>query len=179
MDPTNYLKRKSPMFGKRPIVISLFLLFVALLIVACGSDEPAADMEEMAMDEGDEVEEMAMGDAPEGLDTATSKMSQEGLFHVSVNSDLDPLALNEIHSWTIHVATADGEAVEGAEITVDGGMPEHNHGFPTAPEITEELGDGDYLLEGVKFSMAGWWELKLAIAAGDQADNITFNLVLP
>ena len=58
-------------------------------------------------------------------------------------------------------------------------MPEHNHGFPTAPEITEELGGGDYLLDGVKFSMAGLWELKLAIADGDQVDEITFNLVLP
>jgi hypothetical protein len=57
-------------------------------------------------------------------------------------------------------------------------MPEHNHGFPTEPEITEASG-GDYLLEGVKFSMAGWWELKLDITAGDQSDTVTFNVVLP
>jgi hypothetical protein len=89
------------------------------------------------------------------------------------------LILNEIHSWTVHVETADGEAVENAEIAVDGGMPEHNHGFPTAPEITEEIGGGEYLLEGVKFSMAGWWELKLDITAGGQSESVTFNIVLP
>ncbi|HCB50857.1 MAG TPA: hypothetical protein DEP47_15400 [Chloroflexi bacterium] len=87
--------------------------------------------------------------------------------------------MNEIHSWTIHLETPDGQAVENAQIAVDGGMPQHNHGFPTAPEVTEELGGGDYLLEGVKFNMAGWWELKLAISAGDQTDDVTFNLVLP
>jgi hypothetical protein len=134
---------------------------------------------EDAPDDVEEMDGMAMGGAPEGLDTSTTKMTDDGLFHVSVTSNLDPLTLNEIHSWTVHVETPDGEAVEKAEITVDGGMPEHNHGFPTAPEITEELGGGDYLLDGVKFSMAGWWELKLAIAGGDQADEVTFNLVLP
>ena len=164
----------------RSLLILVFLLLVALAVVACGSDESAADMEEeMAMDEGDEMEDMAMGGAPEGLDTSTEKMTDDGLFRVSISTALDPLILNEIHGWTVHVETADGEAVEGAEITVDGGMPEHNHGFPTAPEIVGETGGGDYLLEGVKFSMAGWWELKLGIAAGEQSDNVTFNLVLP
>jgi hypothetical protein len=136
----------------------------------------------MAMEDEAEMEEMGdmdMGSGPEDLDTSTEKMTDNGHFHVSVSSNMDPLVLNEIHSWTVHVETADGQVVEDAQIGVDGGMPEHNHGFPTTPEITEELGDGDYLLEGVKFSMAGWWELKLNIDDGDQADQITFNLVLP
>jgi len=152
----------------RIFYVSVLILLVALL-AACGGEsdaEPTQEMSGMAMD------------SPDDLDTSTEKMSEAGAFMVAVSSDMDPLDLNEIHSWTIHVGTPDGAAVEGAEIAVDGGMPEHNHGFPTTPEVTEELGDGDYLLEGVKFSMAGWWELKLAITAGDQSDDITFNLVL-
>jgi hypothetical protein len=145
---------------------------LTLSLAACDSDETA-------MEDDGQMGGMAMGSAPEDLDTATDKMTEAGLFHVSVSSDLDPLTLNEIHSWTVHVETADGQAVEGAEIVVDGGMPEHNHGFPTTPEITEELGGGDYLLDGMKFSMAGWWELKLDIDDGDQSDRVTFNLVLP
>jgi len=167
----------------RLFLIPIVLLLVALMAVACGSDEAAmedeAEMEEMAMEGDDDMGDMAMGSASEGLDTSTEKMSDSGLYHVSVSSNLDPLTLNEIHSWIVHVETADGQAVEKAQITVGGGMPEHNHGFPTAPEITEEMGGGDYLLDGVKFSMAGWWELKLNIDDGDQADDITFNLVLP
>jgi hypothetical protein len=167
----------------RLLLISAILLLVAVTAVACGSDEMAmedeAEMEEMAMDESGEMGDMAMGGAPDDLDTSTERMTDEGLFQVSVSTDLDPLPLNEIHSWTVHVETADGQPVEGAQIGVDGGMPEHNHGFPTTPEITEELGGGDYLLDGVKFSMSGWWELKLNIDDGDQSDQITFNLVLP
>jgi hypothetical protein len=152
-------------------LVTIFLL-VALLATACSSDEPEeTPTPEMAA--------MAMPDTPGDLDMATTKLTEDEIFQVTISSNLDPLSLNEIHSWTVHVETADGEAVENAEITVDGGMPEHNHGFPTAPEITEEGGGGEYLLEGVKFSMAGWWELKLDITAGDQSDSVTFNIILP
>ena len=58
-------------------------------------------------------------------------------------------------------------------------MPQHNHGFPTTPEVTEELGDGDYMIEGMKFSMGGWWELQLSINAAAGSDSVTFNIVLP
>jgi len=152
-------------------LVTIFLL-VALLAVACSSDEPEeTPTPEMAA--------MAMPDTPGDLDMATTKLTEDELFQVTISSNLDPLSLNEIHSWTVHVETADGEAVENAEIAVDGGMPDHNHGFPTAPEITEEIGGGEYLLEGVKFSMAGWWELKLDITAGEQSDSVTFNIILP
>ena len=42
-------------------------------------------------------------------------------------------------------------------------MPQHGHGLPTRPQVTRELADGTYLIEGMKFSMTGWWEIKLAI----------------
>lgn len=156
----------------RTLIWVSLLLIVALSAVACGSDEPEEAM-------APTMEGMAMADASGDLDTSTTKLTEGEAFQVSVSSNLDPLSLNEIHSWTVHVETADGEAVENGEISVDGGMPEHNHGFPTTPEITDELGGGDYLLEGVKFSMAGWWELKLDITAGGQTDSVTFNIVLP
>lgn len=159
------------MFRYQLTLTTILFSFLVLLISACGASE--ADTPTPAM------EDMAMEGMPEDLDTSTTRMTEGGAFQVSVSSNLDPPEINEIHSWAIHLETADGQAVENAQITVDGGMPQHNHGFPTAPEVTEELGGGDYLLEGVKFNMTGWWELKLAITAGDQADDVTFNLVLP
>ena len=65
-----------------------------------------------------------------------------------------------------------------ARIAVDGGMPQHGHGLPTRPRVTRELGDGSYLLEGMKFSMTGWWEIKLAIDAAEGTDKVTFNTVV-
>ena len=35
-----------------------------------------------------------------------------------------------------------------------------------------------YEIEGLRFNMGGWWELKLAIDAPAGADSVTFNLSL-
>jgi len=54
--------------------------------------------------------------------------------------------------------------VSGATLDIVGGMPEHNHGMPTQPQITEELAPGRYLLEGVRFHMPGLWRLTASIS---------------
>jgi hypothetical protein len=81
---------------------------------------------------------------------------------------------------SIEVALRDekGRAVDGATITVDGGMPEHGHGLPTKPRVTKNAGNGMYVIEGVRFNMGGWWEFRLAIAGNAGADTVTFNLAL-
>lgn len=116
--------------------------------------------------------------APAGLDTATDRLTDDELFRVSFSSDLDPVIINRMHSWTLTVETADGQPVENAAITVDGGMPQHGHGLPTQPQVTEYLGDGRYRVEGLRFQMGGWWEVTFDITADGQQDAITFNLVL-
>ena len=123
---------------------------------------------------------MVMGNvaAPSDLDTATTRLTDNGLYRVSFTSQLDPLAINTIHSWTLHVETADSRPVTDAAITVDGGMPQHGHGLPTQPQVTQNPGNGDYLVEGLKFQMTGWWEVKFNITANGQSDSVTFNLVL-
>ncbi|MBS0403079.1 MAG: FixH family protein, partial [Proteobacteria bacterium] len=73
---------------------------------------------------------------------------------------------------------ADGTPVRGATFRVDGGMPQHGHGLPTQPRVTRELAPGTYALDGMKFSMTGWWELKLAIDGPQGADRVTFNTVV-
>jgi hypothetical protein len=81
---------------------------------------------------------------------------------------------------TIQVALQDasGQAVDGAAITIDGGMPQHGHGLPTQPRVTKALGSGVYVIEGVRFNMGGWWEFKLAVAGKAGTDTVTFNLKL-
>ena len=134
-------------------------------------DESMAGMEDMAMhDHDDEI--------PADLDTATTRMTEQGTYKVSLASNLDPVGINQIHSWTLTVETPDGQPVENAEIALDGSMPQHDHGFPTSPQVTQELGDGEYLVEGVKFNMTGWWEMRLDVTADGQSDSITFNVVL-
>ena len=57
-------------------------------------------------------------------------------------------------------------------------MPEHGHRLPTQPKVTKNFGDGTYLVEGIKFSMPGWWVMTFAIKAGGKTDTVTFNLQL-
>jgi hypothetical protein len=113
------------------------------------------------------------------LDTSATRWSGSGLYRVSLRSHLMPLQINQMHSWTVHVDDGQGAAIDEAAITVSGGMPEHNHGLPTAPRVTQNLGSGDYLLEGMRFNMSGWWELQLQITAGENSDTVIFNCILP
>ena len=152
-----------------------FLLIILLLFVAgCSADQ---DNDTATMTDS-EMSDMDMN-APDGLDTATEKMSDNGLFLVSVKPLIDPIEINTLHSWQLTLLDKNDQPVEGATITVGGGMPEHNHGFPTQPQVV--MGDqaGDYVIEGVKMQMAGWWEMKLTISAEDDSDTVTFNVVLP
>jgi len=104
--------------------------------------------------------------------------SQRGLFTVRAESELQPLQINVLHGWRLHIAAADGTPVLGAIVEASGGMPQHNHGLPTRPRVTTELGDGDYYLEGMRFHMAGDWEVVLNIEAAGHADTVVIRLTL-
>ncbi|HEX7034665.1 MAG TPA: FixH family protein [Pseudomonadales bacterium] len=104
--------------------------------------------------------------------------SESGAFRLGYQSRLQPLAINRMHAWVLHLERADGAPVEGAEVTVSGGMPAHDHGLPTAPRVTRELGGGDYLLEGVRFHMNGDWELRFEIDVGGTRDVVIVPLRL-
>ena len=99
-------------------------------------------------------------------------------YEVRFDSQLKPIVINQIQSWVMYVQTDDGLCVKGAEITVVGGMPEHNHGLPTAPLVRPGANDCEYLVEGLRFHMAGRWELYFKIKAGDKTDTLMVSLDL-
>jgi hypothetical protein len=89
-----------------------------------------------------------------------------------------PLRPRQMQTVRVTVRDAEGRAIDEAQISIDGGMPQHGHGLPTRPRVTRNLGDGIYEIEGVRFNMGGWWEFKLVIAGSRGADTVTFNLDL-
>jgi hypothetical protein len=115
---------------------------------------------------------------PKDLDVALDKQSAAGVYRVALLPPAQAPAINQMHSWKVKLATADGAPVHGARFIVDGGMPQHGHGLPTQPRVTRELEAGTYALDGMKFSMSGWWEVKLAIDGPQGADKVTFNTVV-
>lgn len=115
---------------------------------------------------------------PRDLDLSLAKKSASGVYQVALLPPAQAPAINQMHSWKVKLATADGVPVRGAKFVVDGGMPQHGHGLPTQPRVTREMGDGTYALDGMKFSMTGWWEVKLAIDGPQGTDKVTFNTVV-
>lgn len=107
-----------------------------------------------------------------------ARTSAVGLYRVELRGLPEPVPLNRMHEWIVHLATADGAPVAGASIAMTGGMPIHDHGLPTAPRVTEELGEGEYRLEGVRFQMAGHWVVELTIDGGAGEDSVAFDLNL-
>jgi hypothetical protein len=118
-------------------------------------------------------------EASSDRDYSNIQLSDSGIYRVSYVASTSVIPINQMHRWTLHIETVEGQLVENATITVDGDMPEHGHGLPTRPQMTEYLGNGDYLIEGVKFQMGGWWIMDFSITANDQSDQVHFNLWLP
>lgn len=79
--------------------------------------------------------EKAMGQ----MDLSNTQLSDAVRFEVSFTITLEPIVINTMHEWRLTVLTADGAPVYGLDITVEGSMPMHNHGLPTAPQVTSLL----------------------------------------
>lgn len=115
---------------------------------------------------------------PQDLDLALTRRTVDNKYVVTLQPPAAPTALDQLHAWQVKLASPTGAPVAHARIQVDGGMPQHGHGLPTRPRVTRELPGGGYLVEGMKFSMTGWWEVKLAIDGPAGADRVTFNTVV-
>lgn len=120
----------------------------------------------------------AMMQPPDGLDLSLRKPTDKGLYVAAVEPGLSPLEVGTMHRWVIRITTPQGTPVDGAAISVDGGMPQHGHGLPTAPKVSAQLGEGRYRVEGMKFNMPGWWVVNFAVEGPAGSDTVTFNLVL-
>lgn len=105
-------------------------------------------------------------------------LSEGGSYKVSYQSSITPVEINRIHEWVLHVETGDGAVVEGAEITIEGGMRVHDHGLPTRPRVTAYLGDGNYRVQGVRFHMAGEWQIVVTIRIDGHVDSAEIELEL-
>lgn len=115
---------------------------------------------------------------PSDLDLSLSRPGEKGLYQLSIEPGISPVTVGTLHGWIITVKDQSGRPVEGADFTIEGGMPQHGHGLPTMPQVTRRLGEGRYYLYGVKFTMSGWWVLDLSVKASSGTDRVAFNIML-
>lgn len=90
----------------------------------------------------------------------------------------EPIGLRKLLTVPVRILDVNGRPVDGATVSIEGGMPEHRHGLPTKPRVTRALGGGMYEIEGLRFSMGGWWQVTLVIDSPAGVDSVTFNLSL-
>jgi len=144
-------------------------VFVAGMAGAAALAEPAqAGLISMLTTERPAAEEFGTG----------PRASAKHLYQATLQQPAQGFRLRQLQTVPVRIVDANGRPVEGATIKVDGGMPQHSHGLPTQPQVNRYLGNGVYEIEGLRFSMGGWWEVKLAIEAPGGSDNVTFNLSL-
>ena len=113
---------------------------------------------------------------PKDLDYATMKMTANNAYNVMYKSIGGQIRINRIHSWELTINDAAGQPVNNAMVTVVGDMPEHGHGLPTQPEITKVGAGGLYRVDGMKFTMPGWWVVTVSIMVDGVHDSVSFNL---
>jgi hypothetical protein len=115
---------------------------------------------------------------PQGLDYSRTRSSESGIYRGTIRPQGDSIPKGRLQKWTLHLETASGAPVDAATLAVDGGMPQHGHGLPTKPRVTRALGNGDHLVEGMKFNMGGWWVVKFRVRSTAGSDSLVFNLKL-
>jgi hypothetical protein len=121
---------------------------------------------------------MLFAKAPKDLDYSRTRPSESGLYSATIRPQGDSVPKGKLQSWTLHLQSATGAPVDSAVVTVDGGMPQHGHGLPTKPRVTRSLGNGDHLVEGLKFNMGGWWVVRFHVRSTTGSDSVVFNLKL-
>lgn len=121
---------------------------------------------------------LARTDAEMQRDGGASYEAEGTYYRVSASSELQPLRINRMHKWRLRIYDKQGRAVDSAQVVIDGGMPEHDHGLSTQPQVTQTLGNGIYLIDGMKFHMHGQWVINFTITADRATEVVAINIDL-
>ena len=107
------------------------------------------------------------------IDRPSGRISA-GHYQVTARPILSQPDYFELHEWVISVGNGAGAPLAGCQVSFDGSMPEHGHGLPTAPRVTRESRPGEYVVEGVRFSMPGHWMLLVRVAGCGPPEEAAF-----
>lgn len=118
---------------------------------------------------------------PSGPDSTLSGLTAGGSYRLSLRPTSWPVPIGKMHDWVIRLETAAGATFVPRQLVINGGMPGHGHGLPSAPRVTKQLDDGEFLIEGMKFNMGGRWQLVVGITGPSGADEaiIEFSVNTP
>ncbi|HEY9840687.1 MAG TPA: FixH family protein, partial [Candidatus Obscuribacterales bacterium] len=99
-----------------------------------------------------------------------SQLSDKKSFKLSYTPTPDPVPLNQHFRLKVLLQDAQNHVLDGAKLTADATMPEHNHGMNVKPKV-KALGQGLYEIQGFLFHMPGYWEINLGIEKGGKREK--------
>jgi hypothetical protein len=106
-------------------------------------------------------------------------VSNAGAYRVIYRSSPDPIPRGEefaLEVWVFGAHAADHPLTDVA-LTVDAGMPEHQHGMNRRPVI-RSLDGGKFEVQGLLFHMPGRWELYFDVTRGAVTERAQVSLEL-
>lgn len=106
-----------------------------------------------------------------------SRLSEQGHFRVSYTPEPDPVPLNQYFRLKVQVQNSQNQLLDDVNIAVDAGMPEHNHGMNSQPEV-KKLGPGVFEVRGLLFHMPGYWEIYVDVMQDGRKERAIFGLTL-
>lgn len=115
---------------------------------------------------------------PQDLDLSATVTSAGRFFEATYILDQDCAPLNKFHSWVLRLLDKENQPMKGVNIEFVTDMPEHLHGMMTKPQVSESSNPGEYLVEGVRFHMPGWWEITLDATRDGGRDLARFNILV-
>lgn len=119
-----------------------------------------------------------IAEPPAAAPSTWSGSTDDGLYRLALAPRDGPALIGEFQDWVVEVRDAGGVAQHPVRVFIDGGMPEHGHGLPTRPQVGEHLGDGRYLVEGMRFNMAGTWVMQISVEGPAGRDSARLELAL-
>lgn len=104
--------------------------------------------------------------------------TEAGRYRISLSPEGPVIPIGSLHAWKVELKTDSGEAFVPRQFGIYGGMPAHGHGLAAEPQITEQLAVGHYLIDGLRFNMAGNWQIAIGVVGPSGPDKVTFDLVV-
>lgn len=103
-----------------------------------------------------------------------TQTSSQGLFKVQLMCKHEP-SVGPFQDCQLALENGQGQAITDAKISMDGGMPSHGHGLPTAPVVSALDGQGHYRIDGLQYNMPGAWLLGFMIQTTAGQDKVVFS----
>ncbi len=115
-----------------------------------------------------------VGSAPAPTPWQQSAAGAEGYYQAQLDCVGAPQA-GQFHDCQVSFSNRQNQAVAVQTVRLEGAMPAHGHGLPTAPVLTSQDELGHYRIDGLQYNMPGRWLLGFAVEGALGDDRIIFD----